>query len=169
MSSQEHEVPIHSASDIVLQLHLYTSWTQAMSITEPEMSSIKKSRQICKTVADVVRLTVQSQTRAMAKATKEKATAESVRALMREDCKALGILDIDRDLPPVVHVAGTKGLFQVSLRPRLTLHRQGKHMCLARVDPSSWETPNRTIHVTSPRGHSRTYSHQWEATCRRCV
>ena len=73
------------------------------------MTSTKRARSLCETVHDVFQLTMQSQTRQLARASKEIATKESVRDQMRKDCERLGIQNIDKDLPPVVHIAGTKG------------------------------------------------------------
>jgi hypothetical protein len=78
--------------------------------TGEEMTS-KRIRDLCSTMTEVFQLTIQAQTRALLRSKKEKATKESVRLLMREDCAKLGISDLDHDLPPIVHVAGTKGMF----------------------------------------------------------
>jgi hypothetical protein len=74
----------------------------------------KPSRDFSTNVSDILKQTMQAQTRAMARKNKEIATKESVRLIMREDCARLGLRDLDADLPPVVHIAGTKGMMLIS-------------------------------------------------------
>jgi len=78
-------------------------------MNQTDMSGYKRAREVCETVSDVLQLTMKAQTRAMARANKEVASRESVRQTMRDDCARLGIHNLDKDLPAVVHVAGTKG------------------------------------------------------------
>jgi folylpolyglutamate synthase/dihydropteroate synthase len=70
------------------------------------MSSPKRGRS---NFAEVVQHMIQVQTRALARASKDTTSKESVRERMRADCALLGLHDLDKDLPPVVHIAGTKG------------------------------------------------------------
>jgi len=74
-----------------------------------KMSSTKRAKELCTNVSEVFQAAIQAQTRALARVAKSTATQESVRSLMREDCAKLGLEDLDRDLPPVIHIAGTKG------------------------------------------------------------
>ncbi|KAH9261176.1 hypothetical protein BASA81_000880 [Batrachochytrium salamandrivorans] len=62
----------------------------------------------CQTVQEVIAHTIQVQARGLA-APMNTLTKEFIRAQMRRDCESLGLRDLDRDIPPVVHVAGTKG------------------------------------------------------------
>lgn len=62
----------------------------------------------CQTVQEVIAHTIQVQARGLA-APVNTLTKEFIRAQMRRDCASLGLRDLDRDIPPVVHVAGTKG------------------------------------------------------------
>lgn len=75
------------------------------------MSSPKRTREMCSNMSEVFTHTIKAQTRALARAKKEKVTQDSIRDIMRSDCALLGIHDLDTDLPPVVHIAGTKGKF----------------------------------------------------------
>jgi len=91
----------------------------AQEPTEREMRVFPtRAREMCSTMDEVFQLTIQAQTRALARAAKGSSTKESIRETMRADCAKLGILDLDRDLPPVVHVAGTKGAFEYNSASR---------------------------------------------------
>ena len=83
-----------------------------LQIYKEEMTSPTKRTRVCSNMSEIFQHTAAAQTRALARATKETATRENVRHQMRLDCERLGIKDLDNDLPPVVHIAGTKGTYE---------------------------------------------------------
>ena len=106
------------------------------------MSTIKRSRsEVSSKTNEILRSTMQAQTRAMARKNKETASMESVRRLMREDCAKLGINDLDAELPPVVHVSGTKGSFNIFCKRDSLfstdgdmINRERKYVCFVGVN-----------------------------------